>query len=163
MRVVLYYDLLRFSPRSIDLFISMNISSPSLQPPKQKHLRRQSAQGLLLSRDGGAWIGKHIVFLIESFRTAAKNAKSFADVTVWKEWTSVRVLKAGRAKSHKSSANVIVWEMERKCVGITLGSRGMKPEMDKLFSNVIVWENAGKCVGTTSGMREVEKNDQVIC
>ena len=30
MRVVLYYDLLRFSPRSIDLFISMNISPPSL-------------------------------------------------------------------------------------------------------------------------------------
>ena len=29
MRVVLYYDLLRFSPRSIDLFISMNISPPS--------------------------------------------------------------------------------------------------------------------------------------
>ena len=28
MRVVLYYDLLRFSPRSIDLFISMNISPP---------------------------------------------------------------------------------------------------------------------------------------
>lgn len=33
MRVVLYYDLLRFSPRSIDLFISMNISPPN----KQKH------------------------------------------------------------------------------------------------------------------------------
>ena len=37
MRVVLYYDLLRFSPRSIDLFISMNISPPSLQQKiKQK-------------------------------------------------------------------------------------------------------------------------------
>jgi hypothetical protein len=33
MRVVLYYDLLRFSPRSIDLFISMNISPPPVYNP----------------------------------------------------------------------------------------------------------------------------------
>jgi hypothetical protein len=32
MRVVLYYDLLRFSPCSIDLFISMNISPPQSTP-----------------------------------------------------------------------------------------------------------------------------------
>ena len=42
MRVDLFYDLLRFSPRSIDLFISMNISPPSL-------LRLLADQGALLS------------------------------------------------------------------------------------------------------------------
>ena len=42
MRVDLFYDLLRFSPRSIDLFISMNISPPSL-------LRLLADQGDLLS------------------------------------------------------------------------------------------------------------------
>jgi hypothetical protein len=42
----LYYDLLRFSPCSIDLFISMNISPPSL-PNKQKH--RLGAKGSFLS------------------------------------------------------------------------------------------------------------------
>ena len=42
MRVDLFYDLLRFSPRSIDLFISMNISPPCL-------LRLLAVQGSLLS------------------------------------------------------------------------------------------------------------------
>lgn len=36
MRVDLFYDLLRFSPRSIDLFISMNISPPTVYTNKAK-------------------------------------------------------------------------------------------------------------------------------
>ena len=49
MRVVLYYDLLRFSPCSIDLFISMNISPPQSTTLTNKSTCLRCAQGLFLS------------------------------------------------------------------------------------------------------------------
>lgn len=47
MRVDLFYDLLRFSPRSIDLFISMNISPPqsTQTSPKANKTKANNEQG----------------------------------------------------------------------------------------------------------------------
>jgi len=86
MRVVLYYDLLRFSPCSIDLFISMNISPPSLQPLQTK----APACGVRKVSFFRLWCMSflvHLFYWIRSFffaESLRKSAKSVAGVIVWR-------------------------------------------------------------------------------
>lgn len=95
MRVVLYYDLLRFSPRSIDLFIYMNISPPKVYPQIKALALAVCSRPIPFAWSMKIKI-KIIISEVEDKELVVFSVKLFVD--------SVR-------KNYKCFPNVSVWEL----------------------------------------------------